>query len=96
MHAPRAAAAGCVVIDNSSLYRYDPAIPLIVPEVNADAIEMYPEAEEALRAAVGRAPVSHDDSADDTPRGWADGKRERVQFVDADLLPLQNMDSLFG
>ena len=38
IHAPRAAAAGCVVIDNSSLYRYDPAIPLIVPEVNADAI----------------------------------------------------------
>ena len=38
IYAPRAAAAGCVVIDNSSLYRYDPAIPLIVPEVNADAI----------------------------------------------------------
>ncbi len=37
-YAPKAAAAGCVVIDNSSLYRYDPAIPLIVPEVNADAI----------------------------------------------------------
>jgi aspartate-semialdehyde dehydrogenase len=32
---------GCVVIDNSSLYRYDPAIPLIVPEVNADAIHGY-------------------------------------------------------
>ena len=41
IYAPKAAAAGCVVIDNSSLYRYDPAIPLIVPEVNADAIEMY-------------------------------------------------------
>jgi aspartate-semialdehyde dehydrogenase len=40
-YAPRAAAAGCVVIDNSSLYRYDPAIPLVVPEVNADAIEGY-------------------------------------------------------
>ena len=40
-YAPKAAAAGCVVIDNSSLYRYDPAIPLIVPEVNADAIEGY-------------------------------------------------------
>lgn len=37
-YAPRAAAAGCVVIDNSSLYRYDPDVPLIVPEVNADAI----------------------------------------------------------
>ncbi len=41
LYAPRAAAAGCVVIDNSSLYRYDPAIPLIVPEVNADAIVGY-------------------------------------------------------
>ena len=41
IYAPKAAAAGCVVIDNSSLYRYDPAIPLIVPEVNADAIFGY-------------------------------------------------------
>ena len=40
-YAPIAAAAGCVVIDNSSLYRYDPDVPLIVPEVNADAIEGY-------------------------------------------------------
>lgn len=39
--APKAAAAGCVVIDNSSLYRYDPDVPLIVPEVNADAIDGY-------------------------------------------------------
>ncbi len=37
-YAPKAARAGCVVIDNSSLYRYDPEVPLIVPEVNADAI----------------------------------------------------------
>lgn len=40
-YAPRAARAGCIVIDNSSLYRYDPEVPLIVPEVNADAIEGY-------------------------------------------------------
>ncbi len=40
-YAPVAAAAGCVVIDNSSLYRYTPDIPLIVPEVNPDDIEMY-------------------------------------------------------
>ncbi len=40
-HATRAAAAGCVVIDNSSLYRYDADVPLIVPEVNPDAIEGY-------------------------------------------------------
>ncbi|MBO9402242.1 aspartate-semialdehyde dehydrogenase [Shimia sp. R9_1] len=39
--APIAAAAGCVVIDNSSLYRYDPDVPLIVPECNADAIHGY-------------------------------------------------------
>ncbi len=40
-HAPRFAAAGCTVIDNSSLYRMDPDVPLIVPEVNADAIGGY-------------------------------------------------------
>jgi len=39
VHAPRAAAAGCVVIDNSSLYRMDPDVPLIVPEVNPEAID---------------------------------------------------------
>jgi len=41
IYAPKAAAAGCIVIDNSSLYRYDPLVPLIVPEVNADAIMGY-------------------------------------------------------
>ena len=41
IYAPRAAAAGCIVIDNSSLYRYDPDVPLIVPEVNAHAIMGY-------------------------------------------------------
>jgi aspartate-semialdehyde dehydrogenase len=41
VHAPRAAQAGCTVIDNSSLYRMDPDVPLIVPEVNADAIAGY-------------------------------------------------------
>lgn len=40
-YAPIAAKAGCVVIDNSSLYRYHPEIPLIVPEVNPEDIEMY-------------------------------------------------------
>eukprot|EP01037_Dinobryon_pediforme_P020142 gene20142-20689_t len=41
IHAPRFAAAGCTVIDNSSLYRMDPDVPLIVPEVNPDAIAGY-------------------------------------------------------
>ena len=40
-YAPRAAAAGCTVIDNSSLYRMDPDVPLIVPEVNPDAVLGY-------------------------------------------------------
>ena len=40
-YAPIAAAAGCTVIDNSSLYRMDPDVPLIVPEVNAHAIDGY-------------------------------------------------------
>jgi aspartate-semialdehyde dehydrogenase len=41
VYAPKFAAAGCVVIDNSSLYRMDPDVPLIVPEVNPDAIDGY-------------------------------------------------------
>ncbi len=39
--APKAASQGCVVIDNSSHYRMDPDVPLIVPEVNPDAIDGY-------------------------------------------------------
>ncbi|MCL7743902.1 aspartate-semialdehyde dehydrogenase [Guyparkeria hydrothermalis] len=40
-YAPKAAAAGCVVIDNTSEFRYDDDVPLIVPEVNAHAIAGY-------------------------------------------------------
>ena len=40
--APLAAAAGCVVIDNSSAFRMDPTVPLIVPEVNPDAVAPHP------------------------------------------------------
>ena len=40
-HSPRAAAAGCVVIDNTSHFRMDPDVPLVVPEVNAHAIAGY-------------------------------------------------------
>ena len=36
--APKVGAQGCVVIDNSSAWRYDAEVPLIVPEVNADAV----------------------------------------------------------
>jgi aspartate-semialdehyde dehydrogenase len=39
--APIAAAAGCVVIDNTAQFRYDDDIPLVVPEVNAHAIAQY-------------------------------------------------------
>ena len=38
VHAPRAAATGCVVIDNTSQFRMDPDVPLVVPEVNPEAI----------------------------------------------------------
>ena len=41
IYAPKAAAAGCTVIDNSSLFRMDPDVPLIVPEVNPEAIDGY-------------------------------------------------------
>lgn len=40
-YAPAAAKAGCVVIDNSSLYRYDQDVPLIVPEVNPQDVHGY-------------------------------------------------------
>ncbi len=40
-YAPRAAEAGCVVIDNTSHFRYDDDIPLVVPEVNPEAIAAY-------------------------------------------------------
>ena len=40
-YAPIAAKAGCVVIDNSSLYRYDPDVPLVVPEVNPQDVHGY-------------------------------------------------------
>ena len=39
--APKFAAAGCIVIDNSSHFRMDPDVPLIVPEVNAEALAEY-------------------------------------------------------
>jgi aspartate-semialdehyde dehydrogenase len=39
--APKAAAAGCVVIDNTSHFRYEDDIPLVVPEVNPEAIADY-------------------------------------------------------
>ena len=38
VHAPRAAKAGCMVIDNTSQFRMDPDVPLVVPEVNAKAL----------------------------------------------------------
>lgn len=41
VHAPRAAEAGCIVIDNTSHFRYDDDIPLVVPEVNPHALAMY-------------------------------------------------------
>src|SRR6201996_6686089 len=41
IHSPRAAAAGCVVVDNTSHFRMDPDVPLVVPEVNPEAIARY-------------------------------------------------------
>ncbi len=41
VYAPKAAAAGCIVIDNTSHFRMDPDVPLVVPEVNPDAIAGY-------------------------------------------------------
>jgi len=41
IHAPRAAAAGCVVIDNTSQFRMDPDVPLVVPEVNPHHLRQF-------------------------------------------------------
>ncbi|MBI5885633.1 MAG: aspartate-semialdehyde dehydrogenase [Deltaproteobacteria bacterium] len=41
IYAPRAAKAGCIVIDNTSEFRMDPLVPLVVPEVNPQAIAEY-------------------------------------------------------
>src|SRR5437763_13664751 len=41
IYVPKAAEAGCTVVDNSSLYRMDPDVPLIVPDVNAEATAGY-------------------------------------------------------
>jgi len=41
IYAPKAAAAGCIVIDNTSQFRYNDDIPLVVPEVNPQAIALY-------------------------------------------------------
>ncbi|MDR2861797.1 MAG: aspartate-semialdehyde dehydrogenase [Syntrophobacterales bacterium] len=41
--APIAVKAGCVVVDNTSAYRMDPDVPLVVPEVNPEAIARYPK-----------------------------------------------------
>jgi aspartate-semialdehyde dehydrogenase len=41
VHAPRAAAAGCVVIDNTSQFRMEPDVPLVVPEVNPQALARF-------------------------------------------------------
>ena len=41
IYAPKAAAAGCIVVDNTSRFRYEDEIPLVVPEVNAEKIADY-------------------------------------------------------
>jgi aspartate-semialdehyde dehydrogenase len=41
IHAPRAAEAGCIVIDNTSHFRMEPDVPLVVPEVNPEALAGY-------------------------------------------------------
>jgi len=41
VHAPRAAASGCIVIDNTSQFRMEPDVPLVVPEVNAHHLKNF-------------------------------------------------------
>src|SRR3954462_3643338 len=41
IYAPLAAAAGCIVIDNSSAFRMDPNVPLVIPEINPEALSSH-------------------------------------------------------
>ena len=51
---PKIGAAGAVVIDNSSAWRMDPDVPLIVPEVNADATSRLQEEEHHRQSRTAR------------------------------------------
>ncbi len=51
IHAPRAAAAGCIVIDNTSQFRMEPDVPLVVPEVNPEALPASAAASSPTRTA---------------------------------------------
>ena len=55
VHAPRAAAAGCMVIDNTSQFRMEPDVPLVVPEVNAHALARYTK-----RGIIAQSQLQHD------------------------------------
>ena len=48
-YSPIAAHTGAIVIDNSSAWRMDPDVPLVVPEVNADALAAFPRALSPIR-----------------------------------------------
>ena len=88
LHVPRAAAAGCTVIDNSSLYRMDPDVPLIVPEVNPEAIAGYAKQEhhrqpQLLDRAAGGGAEAAARRGDDQARGGRDlpvGVRRRQSW----------------
>src|SRR5665647_812628 len=56
---PRIGAKGCIVIDNSSAWRYDRDVPLIVPEVNADAVAGYTKKNIIANPNCSTAPVSY-------------------------------------
>ena len=70
-YAPKAGEAGCVVVDNTSHFRRDPEIPLIVPEVNPDAIEDYRNRMIIANpnCSTARAPSGRPASPPDTTRG---------------------------
>lgn len=43
IYAPKAAAQGCTVIDNTSFFRMDPSVPLVIPEINFDDLSKFPQ-----------------------------------------------------
>ena len=91
IYAPKAAQAGCTVIDNSSLFRMDPDVPLIVPEVNPEAIAGYRKQEhhrqpELLDRAAGRGAEAAARRGEDQARRRRDlpvgvGRRESAAWT---------------
>ena len=74
--APEAVARGCVVVDKSSAFRMDPAVPLVVPEVNADTAA----AHHGIVSNPNCSTIQLDVRARAAPRGGGPGARDGLDL----------------